>query len=388
MSLKRNLKKIRKYQKFIIPVLLIIVIILLFAYGNIISKHKKITKFANEESKVYENNQEQVFKIKNIIICSSANATDLSPTQNLQDLSIYQYTDIAVYIDNGEELTNKNTIKELYIDNISLEGATDIGKKSLKYKNISKLGLKKETTKRSKKTNKNESNTTNTQNNETSSSHNIFESLIKSNENVSTVNTINTTVEGILNETSQNTDPATENTINETQNETIQETYNTVEENENLNTNNDDNTQTTNNNESTEATDDENATENKDNDKIQFNIVYTNQENEAANYDEPTFYTDCSNPITLEYLNNDIVTNYKMDENKSVVFDGSILKEAGISTESLACKVKFKINIVNNQNEKYSCWVNFDIPLEDIYEGTTMKGKTTNNQKYVFFREK
>ena len=116
-------------------------------------------------------------------------------------------------------------------------------------------------------------------------------------------------------------------------------------------------------------------------------IVYTNEENEKADYNKPTFYTDCSNPITLEYLNNDIATNYKIDENKSVSFDGSILKDAGISTESLACKVKFKINIINNEDEKYSCWINFDIPLDDIYEGTTMKAKSTNNQKYVFFRE-
>ena len=76
-----------------------------------------------------------------------------------------------------------------------------------------------------------------------------------------------------------------------------------------------------------------------------------------------------------------------MDENKSVSFDGSILKEVGVATESLNCKVKFKINIINNNDEKYSCWINFSIPLDDIYEGTTMKAKTTNSQKYVFFRE-
>lgn len=91
-----------------------------------------------------------------------------------------------------------------------------------------------------------------------------------------------------------------------------------------------------------------NLVTNENNEKIDFNIIYTNEENEKANYDAPTFYTDCSNPITLEYLNTDIITHYKMDENKSVSFDGSILKEAGVSTDNIACKVKFKINIVNN----------------------------------------
>ena len=190
----------------------------------------------------------------------------------MQDLNIYQYTDIAVYIDNGEEFTNKNTIKELYIDNISLEGSDTIGNKSLNYKNIMNFGLK----------------------------HEIEENL---------------------------------------------------------------------------------------SDNIKFNIIYTNEQNDTADYNEPTFFTDCSNPITLEYLNNNLVTNYKMDENKQVSFDGSILEDVGISTDSINCKVKFKINIINNQNEKYSCPINFQIPLDDIYEGTTMKAKTTNSSKYIFFRE-
>ena len=231
-------------------------------------------KFVDANMEIYQNNEEPVFKIDKIVLCSSANAIDRSIEQNLQDLSIYQYTDIAVYIDNGDELSNKNTVSKLYIDNISLEGVDTIGQKSLRYKNLLNFGLKEELT-----------------------------------ENVET----------------------------------------------------------------------------KD---IEFNIIYTNEENELADYDHANFYTDCSNPITLEYLNYNLVNGYKMDENNSVDFDGSILEKAGVSIEDINCKVKFKINIINNQNEKYSCWVNFQIPLEDIYEGTTMKAaQTIEGNKYIFFRE-
>ena len=310
MKIKRKIN-----SKFLIAIFLIILIILFFIYGTIISRKLKIKKFEKENVRAYEKNQEQVFKVKKIIICSSANALDLSEKQNLQDLSIYQYTDIAVYIDNGEELSNKNTIKSLYIDNISLEGTSNIGKRSLNYKNINKFGLK------LSNPIKNLSESDITQQNSTS---NVFESLMNQQEN---------------------------------------------NENENI----EDNTT--------------NLVTNENNEKIDFNIIYTNEENEKANYDDPTFYTDCSNPITLEYLNTDIITHYKMDENKSVSFDGSILKEAGISTDNIACKVKFKINIVNNMDEKYNCWVSFQIPLDDIYEGTTMKGKDTNSNKYIFYRE-
>ena len=354
MNFKR---KIKINDRFIIPIFIasfIIIIILLFEYGNIISKNVKYKKFAKENVQVFENNKEQVFKVEKILICSSANAIDLSEKQNLQDMSIYQYTDIAVYINNGEELTNKNTIKRLYIDNISLEGTSGIGQKSLNYKNILKFGLKKDTKTKSVKSNNDDS------------TLNVFEGLLnnqKSQSNTSEsidVGSINTDDDGMISLTNTN---------------------NTTSENT---SNNDARQSTENSNSEQQENQDENI---QGNDKIEFNIVYTNEENEKADYNKPTFYTDCSNPITLEYLNNNIVSHYKMDENKSVAFDGSILKEAGIETESLSCKVKFKINIVNNNDEKYSCWINFAIPLDDIYEGTTMKAKSTNNQKYVFFRE-
>mgnify|MGYP004529375083 CR=1 FL=1 len=327
MKLKRRIKL---NERIAIPVLFVILIILLIIYGNIIFKNISYGKFAKQNMEVYENNKEQVFKVEKILICSSANATDLSEKQNLQDMSIYQYTDIAVYINNGEDLSNKNTVKELYIDNISLEGNSDIGKKELNYKNILKFGLKKDTLPKSSTIT------------DMSSEHNVFESLMNNTGNNNTASNDNKSIDVgniVTNETEESTSEVQENS------------------------------------------------EYEDDGKIKFNIVYTNEENEKADYNKPTFYTDCSNPITLEYLNNDIATNYKIDENKSVSFDGSILKDAGISTESLACKVKFKINIINNEDEKYSCWINFDIPLDDSYEGTTMKAKSTNNQKYVFFRE-
>ena len=327
MKLKRRIKL---NERIAIPVLFVILIILLIIYGNIIFKNISYGKFAKQNMEVYENNKEQVFKVEKILICSSANATDLSEKQNLQDMSIYQYTDIAVYINNGEDLSNKNTVKELYIDNISLEGNSDIGKKELNYKNILKFGLKKDTLPKSSTIT------------DMSSEHNVFESLMNNTGNNNTASNDNKSIDVgniVTNETEESTSEVQENS------------------------------------------------EYEDDGKIKFNIVYTNEENEKADYNKPTFYTDCSNPITLEYLNNDIATNYKIDENKSVSFDGSILKDAGISTESLACKVKFKINIINNEDEKYSCWINFDIPLDDIYEGTTMKAKSTNNPKYVFFRE-
>ena len=274
INLKKIKKKIKKVKKqYIIAICSIFLIILVFIYGRILRIHINEKKFVENCVEISKKNEEQIFKIEKIVLCSSANALDLSKEQNLKNLELYQYTDIGIYINNGEELSNKNTVKELTIDNISLEGIDNIGSKSLNYKKMSDFGLKEE---------------------------------IK---------------------------------------------------------------------------------ENRETNDIHFNIVYTNDENENADYNEATFYTDCSNPITLEYLNYNLMSGFNMDNNNAVVFDGSVLEKAGISVDDIKCRVKFKINILSNENAFYTCWVNFEIPLNDIYKGTTMKSAVTEGDKYVFFRQ-
>lgn len=121
-------------------------------------------------------------------------------------MSICQYTDLSIYIDNSQsssELTDENSVKELYIDNIVMTSNVDKGTKILNYKNSFNVGK-----------------------------------------------------------------------------------YTDIKQPEN--------------------------------NRIDFKIINTNQENENHNYDEPTFYTDCSNPITLGYLNKDILTNYSVTDDSNL----------------------------------------------------------------------
>lgn len=271
------MKKINLDYKKTIIICLLIIVALVFIYGGIIQKNRINKKFAEDMVKISESNVNKVFSIQKIILCSNANAIDNSEKKDLTKLNIYQYTDIAIYLNNKntiKELTKENTISELYIDNISIETSSDKGKQSLRYKNLLGFGSKED---------------------------------------------IGAYV------------------------------YN---------------------------------------DRIDFNIINTNKENEKADYNKPNFFTDCSNPITLEYINQDLMNDYKLEEGSSISFDGKILKSAGIKIEDINCKIKFKINIKNNQDETYSCWVNFQIPLEDLYEGNSIKSKVLdeNDYKYDFFK--
>ena len=276
-----NWDKINKkisVKKVILPLMMVILLLMIIIWGIIIHKHICKGIFANEMEEIITKNQSPTFSIDKIYLCSSANAIDNTAEQKLDNLGIYQYTDIAVYLKNNKEegLTDKNTIKELYIDDIDLKLDYNIGKTSLVYTNLLKIGSKEE----------------------------LYQMVLNS--------------------------------------------------------------------------------KNIQKDKIDFKIISTNEQNNEANYDEATFYADCSNPISLKYIN-EISTEYTVSKNSSAVFDGSILGKVGIKPEDINAQIKFRINIVNNKDEYFSNYVNFRIPLNDIEKGTSIKSKTTVGNEYNFF---
>lgn len=123
--------------------------------------------------------------------------------------------------------------------------------------------------------------------------------------------------------------------------------------------------------------------------KITFNIINNNQENNNADYTYPTFYTDCSNPITLSYLHNDIVQNFSAPNNNIVTYNTSVLKNTDISLEDLKATLSFTIHIVSNANRKYSCKTNIDISFDEDFfnNGYSYTSLPLSEDTFVFHRE-
>ena len=269
-----NWDKFGNKRKYILIGLCVVLAIITIIYIFILVRNIKNNMYISQLMNLADKTESTDFAVRKIYLASSANAVDESIEKKMNNLSIYQYTDMVIYIDNFKSekgLTNENTIKELYIDNISLlADNSEIGYQSLNYTNLLKVGNR----------------------------------------------------EAIKDFSKQ--------------------------------------------------------------ERIDFNIVRTNEENENANYEQPTFYADCSNPITLKYINK-FLNSYSLKNDEVVSFDGSILKTAGIKTEDIRCKVIFKINIVNNEDEYSSCWINIPLPLSDIYQGTTIKSTTASGEQYNFF---
>ena len=276
-------------KKIIITTVLLVVLIFLISilYVNVISVKRANNILSREMEKLVEENKESVFTIKKVVLYSSAEYEDLSEEQNLQDISIHQYTDIAIYISNDEtqdgsikaqntpyKLTEENTVSELYIDDIKVESKSELGTKFINYKNPLDVGIYR------------------------------------------------------------------------------------------------------------------NITETKD--RIDFEVIHKNEDNKN-DYSKPTFFTDCSNPITVGMLNKNILEHCTASNDGTLELNGSILKNAGIDLEQLDTKISFKVHLKNNLNEEFIANVVIDNDLGNgantIYDGYLLKVLSSDDLNLKFLKK-
>lgn len=260
-------------------VLLIVLILMLFSTISIRIMNKKM---AEDRSNIYKLNARTIFSIDKIYLYSSASATKNTEHRAVWNINPYQFTDIAIYINNRKEeyFNYENTIKELYIDNVKFSGP-EIGTPSLYYKNVNDFG-----------------------------------------KSIHTVNENNMTNE--------------EKSIGDT--------------------------------------DIDNTEKDKITDKLEFEILNDGD----LDYSKPQIYTDCSHPITLEFIN-DIKKNHIIsDLNSDIIYNGELLRKTGVILGDIKCSVSFRVTLINNYDQEFIANVYFEIPLED-----TITGDTIYNGKFV-----
>ena len=277
------MKKLKvKHDKLLLAFLIIILLLCILCYSYIFYTSYARNEFVKQAIKISNENQNSVFRINRILLYSSANAVDNSANQSLQDLGICQYSDIAITIDNTSyisDLTSTNTVKELYIDNISATTNLQDGFKYMNYKNLNNFAR--------------------------------FELL-----NI------------------------------------------------------------------------------PDNNRIDFNIITNNEQNENADYSVPTFYTDCSNPISLGFINKDIVNHFSVnDQMNSLVFNGKLLQMANINLDDINYELKFDIHIKNYDDDNFVYHVTLNGNLNynngELYNNGYLyqTRNSTDGNEYDFFKE-
>ncbi len=274
-KMKFKIKNVKlAFALLVISAFIVLVLYNVFVFSGLNKKNE----FTNQMLEIASENENPIFNIQKITTYSSADAFNEEDNRSLQNMSISQFSDLAIYLDNSlssSDLTAENTVSELYIDNIKISANSDKGTKILNYKNP--------------------------------------------------------------------LDFTTYKDLDST-------------------------------------------------DRITFKIIRTNEQNENTNYDEPTFYTDCSNPITLGFLNKNILTDYSASSDaNSVSFNGKVLQEAGVSLDDVNYSLSFTIHIVNNVGQKFAYNMKLDVNLggDDggIFNGYTNNTVTTSGDVFKFFRE-
>ena len=269
---EKTIKRNKFITKLIITIALLVLCIVTIV--EILKVYKINDDFSNYIDELSRLNSKTVFSIDRIYLYSSADATSNETTKPVWDLNIFQFTDIALFINNraDEGVTYENTIKELKIDNIKFNNLQS-GTPSLYYKNV-----------------------------------NDFAKMT-------------------------------------------------------------------------------NIDENKINDSLAFNVINSGD----ADYSKPVIYSNCQNPITLEYVNSNMEENTVIsDISTPLTYDGSLLKKGGILLSQMECTLSFTITIINNYNQKFVATIYIDIPLEDsmsgenIYDGKLIKNiENTNLVKFI-----
>lgn len=89
--------------------------------------------------------------------------------------------------------------------------------------------------------------------------------------------------------------------------------------------------------------------EEKIDEKLEYNIIDDRNIDNDVKYNIPIFFEDCSNPITIRYINSEILKNYKIENTERVSFDGSLLKNGKIDLEDIESKISMKLNIVTKR---------------------------------------
>ena len=128
-----------KIKKIILTIIVIILIIIL----GILSKQfvqKQIAKksFENKVLDFANKNQTTIFSIDKIVLFSSCDSKNKTSSQtNFTIENLYAYTDIAIFIDNGQkEISSENTLKNVKITNIKFTKQPELGTGNLYYKNV------------------------------------------------------------------------------------------------------------------------------------------------------------------------------------------------------------------------------------------------------------
>ena len=129
-------------KKGILIAIVIVLFTLCLALAFILFRsYLRKTNFENDVLSFASKNENTVFKINNVVFFSSCDAKNkTSSSSHFTIENLYQYTDIALFINSSSNEKNlENTLKKVYINNINFDTLPIIGEPKLYFKSINQF---------------------------------------------------------------------------------------------------------------------------------------------------------------------------------------------------------------------------------------------------------
>ena len=127
--------------------------------------------------------------------------------------------------------------------------------------------------------------------------------------------------------------------------------------------------------------------QNKIQEKLEFTVLNDKNIEDNLQYNTPTFFTDCSNPITLKYVNHSIKSNYEIISNDPVSFNGKLLQLADVSLDDMKANLDFTSHIIANNSEEFYQRLSLPIRLENennsILDGSILVENDVKKLKFT-----
>lgn len=132
-------KQIKIKMNFIVFIIVFAITFACFSFYYFYNHYQMKSNFQNETNQ--NANLPSPFKISKIYLYSSADATQNdTANKTTWNVNVSQFTDIAIFIDNEGNLTQENTIQNLYLDNFKYTKEPSLGQPILYYKNQNDFG--------------------------------------------------------------------------------------------------------------------------------------------------------------------------------------------------------------------------------------------------------
>lgn len=112
---------------------------------------------------------------------------------------------------------------------------------------------------------------------------------------------------------------------------------------------------------------------------LEYNVINTDNSENEQNYNIPIFFQDCSNPITLRFVNH-LRDSYKVSNDRNLKYNGSLISELGLNIDDLDKEFSFNLKITTKDGKERNQTIKLNIPFESGNQ-TILDGDFEKNVK-------